>query len=65
MKRAARATLVGSLVGTIVGTWVAMSGTARMIWPAHPYLAAFLITLAITIIVEVAWPEFSARQKPD
>jgi hypothetical protein len=52
-------TLKVSLIGTAVGLGAWVLGIGHIIWPAHPQLAGFLLTLATTIVVQVAWPMFA------
>jgi len=48
--------LIASLIGTATwfGAWV--FGVGHRMWPAHPQMANFLLTLVTTIAVQVAWP---------
>jgi hypothetical protein len=52
-------TLKISLIATLIATAAGFSawefGLARRIWPAHPQMAAFLLTLIIAIAVQIAW----------
>ena len=56
MRISAKITVIASLIGTAVAFWVGQLGLARMVWPAHPQIAVFLITLVATIVVQVMWP---------
>ena len=49
-------TLKVSLIGTAVGLAAWVLGIGHVIWPAHPQLAGFLLTLATTIVVQISWP---------
>jgi len=55
--------LIATLIATALSTWFYYLGLARMLWPAHPRMAAFLITLAATLEVQIFWP--SAPPQPD
>ena len=48
-----KASLLASAIGT--GAWVL--GLTHKIWLAHPQWAAFLVTLAATILLRYIWPE--------
>jgi len=50
-------TLKASLVASVIGTGAWILGLTRAIWPAHPQLAAFFLTLAATIVLMYVWPE--------
>lgn len=50
-------TLRASLAASVIGTGAWMLGLARLLWPAHPNLAAFLITLFVTIVLMYVWPD--------
>ncbi len=56
MKSSFKVTLIASLIGTAVGLWAWGSNAARSIWPEHPQLAAFFLTLVVTLVVQFAWP---------
>jgi len=57
MNRNLAATLIATVAGT--GSW--LSGLARATWPAHPLVAAFLITIVVSIVVLQAWPRVPKR----
>ena len=52
MNRTLAATLIATLVGT--GSW--LFGLGRAIWPAHPMVVIFLITILVGIVVMQSWP---------
>ena len=55
-------TLKISVVATIaatVGWWLRIP---HKIWPAHPYLADVLVSLALCVVLQVVW---SDPKKPD
>lgn len=56
MKAAMSSTLAATLIATGVGTGVWLTGFAKVIWPAHPQLAAFVLTVVVGIAVSQAWP---------
>jgi len=49
-------TAIASLVGTAVGVGAWIFGLGQLIWPAHPEVADFLLTLVTTIVISVTWP---------
>jgi hypothetical protein len=54
-----KTSLIASLIGTAVGLGIWLSGLGQTIWPGHPQLASFLVTLVVTVSVQVAWPWFT------
>ena len=56
MKASMNSTLAATLIATAVGVGAWFFGVAKVIWPAHPQLAAFLLTLAASIVVKQIWP---------
>lgn len=51
MKKSDRSTLLATFVATAVGAAAWFFGVAKSIWPAHPQLAAFLITVTVGVVV--------------
>ena len=51
-----KVSLIASLIGTAAGLGSWMFGLARIIWPAHPQIASFLLTLVTTIVIQSSWP---------
>lgn len=49
-------TLIASLIGTAAGFWAWKLDLTRMVWPEHPQLAGFFLTLIATVAVQLAWP---------
>jgi hypothetical protein len=54
-----KVSLIASLIGTAVGLGPWMFGLGRIIWPAHPQMASFLLTLVTTIVIQVSWPRLT------
>jgi hypothetical protein len=56
MKTSTNSALAATLIATAagVGTW--FFGIANAIWPAHPQLAAFVITIVVSVVVKQIWP---------
>jgi hypothetical protein len=47
--------LIASLIGTAagLGSWAFRFG--QVMWPVHPQLADFLLTLITTIAIQITW----------
>jgi len=50
-------TLIASLIGTAVGFWAWKLDLTRTVWPEHPQLAGFFLTLIATVAVQLMWPK--------
>jgi hypothetical protein len=50
-------TLKVTLIATVAGAAVWYLEIGRMVWPAHPMWAGFLIILALTVALQYAWPD--------
>lgn len=50
-------TLKASLLASAIGTGAWMLGLTHKMWPAHPQLAVFFVTLGATAILMYVWPE--------
>jgi len=48
--------LIASAIGSAAGLGAWAFGFGRIMWPAHPQMACFLLTLITTIVVQTAWP---------
>jgi hypothetical protein len=48
--------LFADLIASVVGTAAWMTGTANVVWPAHPVLAVLAITLVADILLRYVWP---------
>ena len=51
MKAVIKATLIATLVGT--GAW--LFGVSHKLWPAHPMIATFILTIVIYFAAMRAW----------
>jgi len=49
-------TLAATLIATAAGVGAWFFGFAKAIWPAHPQLAAFVITVVVSVVVAKVWP---------
>jgi hypothetical protein len=52
-------TLKISLIGTVIGLAAWFFGVGHILWPAHPQLAGFLVTLGTTIVAQISRPLFA------
>jgi hypothetical protein len=50
-------TLAATVIGTVAGIVVWFLGLAKLIWAAHPQMAAFLITVGTGIVAKLVWPD--------
>jgi hypothetical protein len=50
-----KVSLIATLIGTAVGLGAWMLGLGRVLWPAHPQMASFLLTLVTTIVIQTSW----------
>ncbi|HVN18671.1 MAG TPA: hypothetical protein VMU05_07855 [Dongiaceae bacterium] len=53
--------VIASCIGTAVGLGAWGFGLGQIIWPTHPQMASFLLTLATTIVVQITWPRLVER----
>ena len=56
-------TVIATLLGTAVGFWAWYLDLTKMVWPQHPGLAGFVLTIIATIAVQIAWPKDKASPK--
>ena len=56
MKTDAKTTLIASLIGSAAGTAAWFYGVADRVWPQHPQVAVFLLTILSTVLAMVMWP---------
>ena len=56
LKASTNSTLAATLIATAAGVGAWFFGIARVIWPAHPQIAAFLITIVASVVVKQTWP---------
>ena len=57
-----KVTLIATLIASAVSTWFYYLGLTRMLGSAHPQMAAFLITLAATLAVQIFRPANLPKQ---
>jgi hypothetical protein len=63
MKASTKSTLAASLIATVAGVGALLFGFAKAIWPIHPQLAAFVITIVVSIVVKQIWPADVGQKK--
>ena len=57
-----KTSLIASLIATAAGWGAWEFGIAQRIWPAHPAMVDFLLTLFTAIAVQIAWPRLASAQ---
>jgi hypothetical protein len=62
MKTSMNSTLAATLIATAAGVGAWFFGVAKAIWPTHPQIAAFAITVVVGVVVKQIWP-VNAGQK--
>jgi len=55
-------TLKISLVATIAATVMWLLRIPHKVWPSHPYFADFLLTLLMTVVIQISWSDGKKRQ---
>jgi hypothetical protein len=55
MKVSMNSTLAATLIATAAGVGAWLFGFDKVIWPAHPQIAAVLITVVVGIVVKQIW----------
>lgn len=63
MKASTTSTLAATLIATAAGAGAWFFGFASAIWPSHPQIAAFAITLAVSVVVKQIWPVAAGRKR--
>ena len=56
MKTSMGSTLAATLIATAAGIGVWFFGVSKAIWPSHPQIAAFVITIVVGVVVKQIWP---------
>jgi hypothetical protein len=54
--RTLRISLIASGIATLASFWAGRLGVTQKMWPEHPQLAGFFLTLVLAIAVQIAWP---------
>ena len=55
--RTLKITLIATLIATAASFWAQGLGLLQKLWPEHPQLAGFFLTLVTCILVQVVWPK--------
>ena len=55
MTASMNSTLAATLIATAAGVGSWLLGLAHAIWPNHPQIAAFGITILVSIVVKQMW----------
>ena len=55
--KVSNSSLAATVIGTVAGVTVWLLGLAKLIWAAHPQMAAFLITVGSGIVAKLVWPD--------
>jgi hypothetical protein len=63
MKASTNSTLAATLIATAVGTGAWLFGLAKAIWPDHSLIAAFLLTILVSVVVKQIWPVDIGRKR--
>jgi hypothetical protein len=63
MKASMNSTLAATLIATAVGLGAWLSGFAGVIWPAHPQIAAFVLTIVVSVLVKQLWPVDAGQKR--
>ena len=56
-----KVTLIATLIGTAVGVGAWALDLTRKVWPEHPQLAGFFLTVIAAIAVQLVWPTDNPR----
>jgi hypothetical protein len=54
--------LIASAIGSAAGLGAWAFGFGEKMWPGHPQMACFLLTLCTTIVIQIAWPRLVGGQ---
>ena len=63
--RTLKITVIATAIATAVSFWAGQFGLMHKIWPAHPQMAGFLLSLATCIAVQIFWPMTQPRGQRD
>lgn len=50
-------TLIATLIATVVSFWFGQLGLMQKMWPEHPQMAGFFVSLVACILVQLMWPK--------
>ena len=54
-------TMMATLIASIAGTAAWFVGLSRILWPAHPMIATFILTVVAYVAVKLCWSPRVAR----
>ncbi|HEX9110867.1 MAG TPA: hypothetical protein VF845_05275 [Terriglobales bacterium] len=63
--RTLRISLIATAIATAASFWAREFGLTQRIWPGHPQMAGFLLTLVACIVVQIAWPMTELKGQGD
>jgi hypothetical protein len=63
MKSPTNSTLAATLIATAAGVGAWLFGVAEAIWPSHPQIAAFVITIVAGVVVKQFWPVHAGQKR--
>ena len=63
MKASTKSTLAATVIATAAGVGAWLFGLAHAIWPAHPQIAAFAITILVSVVVKQIWPADAGQKR--
>lgn len=63
MKVSIGRTLAATLIATGAGIGVWFFGVSKAIWPTHPQIAAFVITIVVGVVVTQIWPAGAGQKR--
>jgi len=63
MKAPMSSTLAATLIATAVGVGAWFFGYAKVIWPAHPQIAACVLTVVVSVVVKQIWPVDAGQKR--
>jgi uncharacterized membrane protein len=52
----ARTTLIASIIASAAGIGAWLLGMGNLIWPAHPQIAVFFLTIVCTVVLMITLP---------
>jgi len=63
MKASTSSTLAATLIASVVGAGAWLFGLAGAIWPAHPVITVFVITIVVSVVVRQIWPVATGQKR--
>ena len=63
MKASTKSTLAATVIASAAGVGAWLFGLAEAIWPAHPQIAAIVITIVASIVVKQLWRVDAGQKK--